>query len=97
MGKILFPYTEFHASQVEMIKSLDLFDNPLKEININTKIHYVDKIISLEEFLLIKKEEFKAHCEKLNEVKNKEYLCKILFSNIEQLSNFTMHITMQRL
>lgn len=78
--RYLFPYTEFHASQVEMIKCLDLFADPLKEININTKIHYVNKIISLEEFLLIEEEEFKAHCEKLNELKSKEYLCKIIFS-----------------
>lgn len=58
---LLFPYTEFHAAQSEMMKRLELYYNPSKEIRISTKLYYDQDILSLQDFLKCEQHELDLH------------------------------------
>lgn len=57
-SKFLFPYTEFHASQIEMAKSLDLFSNSSKIITTTSKINDIDGIKTVKYFIDKEREDF---------------------------------------
>lgn len=48
---LLFPYSEFHATQIELCKKLDIFHNPQRTICKSTMIYDIYGLITLENFL----------------------------------------------
>lgn len=55
---LLYPYTEYHASQIQITKQLELFHNPDKKVNKSTTIYDENGFITLSEFNKIEKEQF---------------------------------------
>lgn len=62
---LLFPYTEYHASQIEMKKHLDLFHNPQKQVSQSTIVYDEFGTITLKEYLKQQLQDFKLRYEKL--------------------------------
>lgn len=58
--KFLFPYTEFHASQIEMKKRLGLFDDPSRMITGSSPIYDADGIKTVKYFINEETREFSA-------------------------------------
>ena len=48
---LLFPYTEFHATRIELCKKLELFYNPQKKIGNTTRIYDIYGLTTLKNFL----------------------------------------------
>lgn len=86
----LFPYTEFHASKVEMKKHLELFYNPQKQIRISTQIYDEKGIITLKEFLHIQLEQFELRKEMLNQNPSIENIQNIIYVVVYNIGYYSI-------
>lgn len=86
----LLPYTEFHAAQNEMIKRLELFYNPDKDIRISTKIYDEHGIISLNKFLKIQLEQFELRMELLNGLPSKDNVRNLVYIIIYNIGYYSI-------
>ena len=57
---LLFPYTEFHAAQIQLRKSLELFHNPMKKVGGRSTIYYETDFITLNKFCEIQENDLNA-------------------------------------
>lgn len=87
---LLFPYTEFHAAQIEMKKRLELFHNPQKQISLSTKVYDEKGIISLKEYLNIQFEQFNIRYKRMDDDPSIENIHNVVYLIIYNIGYYSI-------
>lgn len=84
--KLLFPYTEFHASQIEILKMLDLFNIPNHQVTLETHICDISSKIVLNKWIENNNNDFLLSVNKYS----KDEINKIIFKMIYNIGHYSI-------
>lgn len=87
--KLLFPYTEYHASRIELLKRLDHFIFS-KQITLNSSVYDKNRIVSLRDFLKSENEEINWRYEKLSSCPNLNNILALFYRLIYNMGYFSI-------
>jgi hypothetical protein len=89
-GMFLFPFTEFQASKIEMMKALDLFSSPSKPISFNTPIYTRYGIASVKDYLDIEQKVFVQMSDELKDIHSLDKIKSIIYLLIYNIGHISV-------
>ncbi|MBC5688228.1 hypothetical protein H8S37_04700 [Mediterraneibacter sp. NSJ-55] len=88
---ILYPYTEYHAAQIQIKKLLELFHNPNKNITKSTTIYNENGIITLKEFIQIQNEQFNLRLEHARRINSKQNFHLLMYWIVYNIGFYSIY------
>lgn len=89
-NNLLFPFTEFHAAQVEMIKRLELYYNPSKEITKSTRFYDMYNTNTLEGFLKDEQRDFLLNTEEFIKEPSTQNIQSIIYLIVYNIGYYSV-------